>query len=140
MEVCDYNHLILYAKGWYKETNVLDDVRAIVAQRCALDLEHVSARDAWECVVRAFYLHSRPGDVSRILLDLFKPWPGEKNFTRSFWSDTCDVSGAIRRALSTLAQLRVTDSIGETILELGEPDPAVLPLKNEVKCEDCGTS
>lgn len=32
-KTCDFNHLILYAKGWYKKTDFLDDVRKILAHR-----------------------------------------------------------------------------------------------------------
>lgn len=42
--------LIIYSKGWYKETNVMDDIRSLIAKLCGLLPEHVPNKEVLEQV------------------------------------------------------------------------------------------
>lgn len=39
------HHIFLYAKGHYKETDVVSDLKKIMAHRCGLSVEHVQLKD-----------------------------------------------------------------------------------------------
>lgn len=130
MKECDFNHLILYAKNWYKRSdNMLDDVRKIMAHRCAMDVKYMSDHDVWQCCVNALVEHATPNEMERFLGVLFQPdW--EKDKPLSFFEPVCSLKQAVRKILSILNFLMVVDG-GKVVLELGKPDPAILPL-----CED----
>jgi len=133
-DTCDFNHLILYAKGWYQWTNRVDDVRKILAHRCLIYPEHFSDSDVWQCSVHALETHC-PGKTANILADIFKPMPGESNpFT--WFSELCPLPRALYYILCELSHLTVKDKDGNWILNLGDPDPAVLPVKEEGKSSD----
>ena len=135
-EPCDYNHLILYAKGWYKRTDLLEDLKRIVAERCALDFKHVSTNDVWQVVSGAFLEHARKHDIESFLGKLFEKgiYDDKLGEPLQFGSDdNCPIRRALGLALSVLNRLRVLDEEGNAILVLGEPDPKVLPLKEKTK-------
>ena len=49
MKTCDYNHLLLYAKNHYERSgDVVQDVKAIVAERCMLYIKDTSEEDVWQ--------------------------------------------------------------------------------------------
>jgi hypothetical protein len=126
MKTSDYNHLILYAKGWYERGDRVEDVRRILAIRAMLD--KVSDADVWLCVVHALEKHC-PDQMGRVMTDLFKPIPRVKAQFK-FHSGPCSLSRALYYALGVLGQLPVKDKEGNKVLELGEPDEEILPFSN----------
>jgi len=129
MKVCDYNHLILYAKGWYERQNVVEDVRKILAARYLLKLKYMRDRDVWACVVRALEKHC-PQSMGRVMSKLFESAFGEEPHPLCPEStDVCPLSRAIGYVLTELSILPVKDNAGKSIIDLGDPDPNVLPLK-----------
>jgi len=129
MEVCDYSHLILYAKGYYKRGDVLEDVKKILGHRCAIDAEHLSNMDVWGNCVHAFIKYcNTEHDVGELLVALFKPLPNEPGHgVFDFWSDSSNIHRAIHAILVPLMRLKVFEN-GQQILELGKPNPTILPL------------
>lgn len=37
--------VILYSKGWYKETNVMDDIRQLISKICLMDTKFIKDKD-----------------------------------------------------------------------------------------------
>jgi len=127
MEPCDYNHLILYAKGWYEQGDRVEDVRRILAIRA---MPHPKPEDAdvWLCVVNALEKYC-PEKMARIMTELFKPIPKLGKPFR-FNSSPCSLNRALYYALTELAHLTVNDDEGNATLELGGPDEDILPFSN----------
>ena len=124
MKTCDYNHLILYAKGWYEKGDRVEDVRRILAIRAGLDT--VRDEDVWLCVVHALEKHC-PDKLGNIMTQLFKPLPKVGAAFR-FNASPCSLSRALYYSLSELMKLAVKDKEGNIVLELGEPDEEILPF------------
>ena len=133
MKECDYNHLILYAKGWYqRSSDVIGDVKKILGHRCAIDSEHMSNRDVWEQLVDVFLQYCKSEyDIRWLLLDIFKPQANEKG-PLVFWTNTASFERVIHLILGHLGNVTVIEA-GLEILHLGEPDPNILPLSKEAK-------
>ncbi len=117
---CDYNHLLLYAKHWYKRGDVLEDVRTIFAKRAGIDREFISNPDVWHQLVHVAFKYLPPQEL-------------EDLFTRTFSSllrfeGTTTVFEMIPKVLSKLAILPVYGKNDELILNIGDPTPNILPL------------
>jgi len=134
MKTCDYNHLILYAKGHYERNNVLGDVKVILAERCGLQsASHVSDEDMWMMVHHAL-LEYAGQYIHHYLRELFKPLHGEEDFGPLVWfTRNCPLERAVRLALIHLMRIKVLDDEGNQILKLGSPDPAILPLSENIR-------
>jgi hypothetical protein len=104
-------HLFLYAKGWYKRNEQLDDLKKIVAHITVIPFESVKEYDLanWltECVKMIIINNPRKLDL---LLD--KWW-----INRGFINSMLDIMSVASR-----------DEIG---FDLGKPDKNILPLENE---------
>ncbi len=137
MKTCDYNHLLLYAKNHYERSgDVVQDVKAIVAERCLVDIKHTSDEDVWHVCSHALLEYSHQ-HVDQFFNELFKPLHGEEDYHVAKWfSYNCPLSRAINLVLIQLAHIAVLDDDGNKILELGDPDPAILPLRNVMTCTD----
>lgn len=125
----DFNHLILYAKGWYKRGNLLDDVKIILGERCAIDPNYLTQADVWGCCVHALEKYA-PEDVFRFLNDLFTP---RNPKTLDKWFDpNCPLEQAIQLILDILSRLKIMDVYSRKILiDLGTPDEKLLPLVDD---------
>ena len=124
-DIADYNHLILYAKGWYQKGDVIKDVKVILGKRCMID--PVSDEDMWAMIVGALTKYANPREMERYLTELFHPRPDEKTGTVWF-TDTCPLERAVKQVLTILGQLMVFTDARTVILNLGKPDPKILPL------------
>jgi len=135
-KTCDYNHLLLYAKDHYEKGDVIEDVKTILAERCGLQsAKHVSDENMWHMVNHAFLKYCFT-DVERFMRELFKPMPDEDGYNVfQFFTDNCPLRRAVRLALLYLARVKVLNEDGARILELGRPDPNVLPLRNKEKSQ-----
>ena len=122
LEACDFNHLILYAKNWYKRGNEVEDVRKILAHRCGR--ETISDTLMWKSMVQAFTEYAKPWHVQDFMERMFKDSLG--NFDPS-----CSLERAVGLVIGHLAGLEVKGEDGEVLLNLGEPDSNVLPLDDK---------
>jgi len=50
-------HFYLYAKGHYKKTNILEDLRKIQSERCGIKFEHTSDTDALSTLTDLAFKH-----------------------------------------------------------------------------------
>lgn len=132
MKVADYNHVILYAKGWYQHNNIIEDLKSIFAKRSSLAVENMSDGNVWENMVRVLMKYADSHQVSTVLDELFKPIADEcPGMALKFFEDTCPLKRAIRRIMTVLAQLPVEDNEGNLTINLGRPDPNILSLGDE---------
>ena len=132
MKTCDYNHLLLYAKGWYQRGDIIEDVKKILGHRCGIDPKHMPNRDVWEQLVSAFLEYCDDEcDIGSLLLEMFKPLAGEGE-PLSFWSDLSTFERMTHLILMRLGNIKVMGD-GEMTLYLGEPDPKILPLSEDAK-------
>lgn len=104
-------HLYLYAKHWYQRSNVVEDIRKIVAHRAGLprvtiaDARLVLLEAAWHEIIIS-------GNPEYFFM----------NFIEHAMRD-----GIVLEALfnACLYILEVADGIGK---DIGNPDPTILPL------------
>lgn len=122
---CDFNHLLLYAKSWYKRSDdVVEDIRKIMAHRAGMETKFVSDGTLWGLMIHAFLKYVEPRDIERLMEDLFKG-PG------CGFDPVCPLSRAVESMLGKLSIVLVKKDDGTVLLNLGEPDPAVLPLDDK---------
>jgi hypothetical protein len=130
LEVCDYNHLLLYAKDHYqRSSDVIADVKTILLHRIGHAGINMSDELMWDMLKDALleYDHHR---IYQFLSELFRPMADETGYSLLTQSaDSCPLVRAVRLVLRHLAMVRVEDHNGVKFLELGDPDPGVLPLK-----------
>jgi hypothetical protein len=123
MKTCDYNHLLLYAKKHYKVTDIVQDIKKILCERSAL--QTMSDRDVWECLISALEKFCGKDGLRDVLKML---WDNKIPF-----SSNCSFIHAVEMVLVILSLVTVKDAKGNWLPDtyLGEPDPAILPLKQE---------
>jgi hypothetical protein len=98
-------HIWLYAKNWYKKTDIIEDLKVIMGKRCALYPEQVKQKD-----------------IEIILLDImYHHINNEYRFNDFVLS--CVEDGVIKTCLSFMAITEVKDIEGG----IGEPDYNILP-------------
>ena len=135
MEVCDFNHVLLYAKGHYKQDNIIDDLKKIYAKRSAINPEDMSLSDVCELSLNALEKYA-PNKVSHVIEDLFKNsirlFYDKKEYSNEFY-----LTIILQSILSKLRYILIVKN-EKIILNLGEPDKNILPLvdhKEEEKQE-----
>lgn len=108
----DSRHLYLYAKGHYKETDMIDDLKKIVSKIAILYPEHVLEKDIKYWLLKEVYKYIKTEDdfTNFVNGDTFMP----------IYKD--DI---IAKSLSILRFKKITD----IDMELGKTDPKILPLK-----------
>jgi hypothetical protein len=124
---------ILYAKGHYErfsdDGNLWSDLLKIQAAYCGSSVEYLTKWDALSTLIRLIELSPKI-KLWEFLVDI-----APQNDWR-IWKDKTDLDGKINwdyetavasKCLSILHFLAVYKD-GETILEIGEADPKVLPL------------
>jgi len=127
-DTCDYNRLLLYAKGHYiRGTNVIADVKKILAERCLVCPNQLSNEGVWHmchhALLKYCYEH-----IDCFLAELFKPrWTAVQPLV--WFDNNCPLERAVHLVLTHLARVRVRDD-NHVFLELGQPDPKILPLKD----------
>ena len=130
-KIADFNHLILYAKYWYQRGNVIEDVKKILAERCAID--QVSDSDMWSMMVMALIAYVPEHRLDDYLTKLFVPRQDEKTGLFVWFTDICPLERAVKNVLSELCFLSVQDDEGEILLNLGKPNPKILPLRKDLE-------
>lgn len=121
-------HFLLYAKGHYEKSDLMTDMKQIAAHRAQMKPEHIRESDILFLLLgeverlAAKKEHFLQQFVTRIRED-FVVWPALLRTPRIPTLDEVIVTAC----LGELATAKVKD--GTTVyLNLGEPDPAVLPL------------
>jgi len=62
-------HVVLYAKGWYKKTSIIDDLKELLSKWSEIDVKSISENDIREFIVETFSVTVRPHLQSRVLTE-----------------------------------------------------------------------
>ena len=111
-------HFYLYAKNHYQQGDYLEDLRTIMASYANIQREYVRDGDIIEKLLRLVYLHI--GSQQQFV-----------KFVSSFFEipAVSMVRAVVKASLIVLMFAEVKD----IYYELGEPDPAILPVTNKPK-------
>lgn len=146
MKVNGYQHVFLYAKHWYKRSDdVFADLKKILEHRNGVEAKHIS---------NGVVVSSLAG----IARDIISESPNTNEFTEfvndvhpaNCWKigytlksrfpnspDALDeeydyYKAVVYKILSMISMITVLDDDGNVILDIGEPDENILPLR-EIK-------
>ena len=123
------SHIYLYAKGWYKKTDVIEDLKIILGERSLLYPEHVSVDDIVSVLSKIAYPYIKDEyEFARFLADILpcNSWQyGEKN------EKNIELN-IINKLLSVLSLTTVKEK-DVVIIPLDKPDPNILPLNDILK-------
>ena len=126
----DYRHIYLYAKGHYKRTDVIEDLRKILAERNALEPEDVAKFVILNVVSKLAFNEIKNDDrFQKLIEEFFTYVPDTDGKTRLYSEDTTLIH-VINRMLAILANVSVLDNNKNLILNLGNPDFKILPKKD----------
>ena len=129
MEICDFNHLILYAKGWYKRTDFLKDVRKILAHRCGTEKKYMSNQDIWALLVHASEKYLSEYERIEVMSRMFSGSHVDDNAKVCNFLKWQGQTSWIRPAKMIVGKLSCLEV--KNVLNLGRPDPKILPLHDE---------
>ena len=135
-ELSSYRHFYLYAKGWYQESaSKIVDIRRLIANRCGLDFKHVNHRDIRNILLTLVYRHI---DSELAFIEFFERMQPTDCWKTGYVTKDSLVDSDVEydpfvafvyACLGVLSRVSVKTLEGELILNLGEPDESVLPLK-----------
>ncbi len=129
VQINTYSHVYLYAKHWYKCTDVVADMKILISNRCGIDPEYISAADCISQLVDLVWLSiSRSGNPPYF----FGEFVNDITIRKNHWKvngepDDSDEVVVIKKCLSVLSTTLKSNIDGE----FEEPDPKILPLTNE---------
>jgi len=106
----NHRHIYLYAKGWYKKTDTIDDLKVIIGDMCALLPEHVDIGGIKSILIGIVY-------------EIFQRENLYKSKLEAFILD-CE-SSVIGACLSVIRMARARSP--HINIDFGEPDYNLLP-------------
>ena len=128
MKLHDKRHFFLYAKGWYKQGNVMRDMKNLQSEYCGIPASKLTDRNvlqillplAWETIkTEAHFI-----DFMDHIVGYAPVYLARKRISRPM------AVTVIEACLSRLSLLKVKDG-SKVIYNLGKPDPKVMPLKHK---------
>lgn len=125
------SHIYLYAKGHYKEGDLIEDLQKVFGERNAIDPECVSAEGIMQMLLTMTQPHVNDSYHFRdFVVDLHPSnhWKFSSKSTYIF------EHAVIRKCLSVLAMTRVLDG-DKVLIELDDPDPGILPLSKSAQAK-----
>ena len=116
--------IFLYAKGWYKITDQIVDLKKILGHRSGLDPKHISNSDislvlldiVYECI-------QEKGDPKSNFLSFIRGLDPDNRWMIGAGKDDDYFSTLVKSCLSAIRLAAVDD------LSLKDVDPTILPLK-----------
>lgn len=125
------SHIILYAKGWYKKTDVIKDLQIIYGKRNNISLEFpippIEILSMLSDLIVSLDLLHGGEKFPTFLLKCFSPLNPLLPY-----KNTTTIKKVIEVILSELKFIRVIDNSGEKIIDLDQPDSSILPLSPNV--------
>ena len=119
------SHIYLYAKGWYKRTDIFEDLRVIYSHRNGVKPSDIRDDDILLLLSTLTFLHinnkNQFYDFIRRCFDLASVGPR--------WSDLknyIDLKSIIMGLLSILNLTKIKED-GKVLIELDKPDYTILP-------------
>jgi len=130
------SNILLYAKGWYKKTNLIDDMKVLVSHKYMWNKEDCTIGDIVSCCIDLlckYCILDKPKYILKqnfeeILQDLNpnEIWKCGYEKNRSYSYE----EAIIRKTLSMLGLLSVRNG-DKMLIELDEPDVTILPLSKD---------
>jgi hypothetical protein len=122
MELQDYRHIWLYAKGHYQRENVTEDLQNIIAERNMLEPSHVHEEYLYSILLDILIEHAQPHLLADYILEAFgvKTLFPNKPHTRE--------DGLIS-LLGKICCLPVRDADKNICINLGVIDTNILPKR-----------
>lgn len=117
-------HIVLYAKSWYKETNTIEDLKVIISKISLMDTKYISDYDVLNLV--SFCLHKvlSKSQTDYDLDLLYKSvWEGDRLFTYKTSLTMTDIVNSHLRVMRYKRR--------EFCPVLPTPNPDYLPLAHE---------
>jgi hypothetical protein len=117
------SNVYLYAKGWYKTSDSIEDLKIIYGLRNGMEAEYINIRNIMDCLITLTWEHMRKDNYGLIeFISDISPYA----FRRRFYHDEVYEfnKAVIEKCLSILSLVKVSD-IPEG---LDEADEKVLPL------------
>lgn len=136
-----YPHFWLYAKHWYKQENLIEDSKKLVANFCGGDRKHITLNDCFSLWMSTFeeatrYCKVSEADYRKVLENIWNRANPESVLARIYTPQSIEVT-IIESIVSVLSTVAVRESklfnpdADETLfIEFGKPDSNVLPLSN----------
>ena len=72
--------------------------------------------------------YTRSYAMHEFLRNIFMPRADENGKSLTWFEPNCPLERAVKMVLTELSEIRVLDEQGKRILNLGDPDPKILPL------------
>jgi hypothetical protein len=121
------SHIYLYAKGWYKKTNVIEDLKVLYGKRNGIDSEYISVNHILCCLTKLAFSHmTGVCKIGEFISDIS---PDNAWRIWKFGDDEWDYwKAVISKCLSILALTEVKD----IPFVLAEPDYSLLPKSEKV--------
>ena len=132
LELNSKRHFYLYAKGWYKKTDILQDLKVICGTYSGLDPNDIKLGDIFVVLSEEVYKYINTlnafmhfvDDLASISAWIYRDIPRDIEY---YWIRV------LRRYMNILSITRVHDDEDVLILNLGDPDPKILPLWDSVE-------
>lgn len=121
-------HILLYSKSWYKERNVLDDLKQIIAHTYGYDAAQITDRWVWEIMVDVALTYLKPVYLREFVTLLF-----QNGSCLNYFQTQANFIPNLEKLCGLLGITRVVDENSNATLSLGDPDPAILPLSESAK-------
>lgn len=120
----EYSHFYLYAKTWYKETNLIEDLKKVLSNYTETDVEHLDIGHVSYMVGHIAYQHMTEANF-------FKLISGLNPNRNSFYQENEDYDFSLCFIKECLMILRFIDR-EEIKGDLASPNENILPLR-EIK-------
>ena len=131
-----FRHVWLYAKDWYvKDEDLWKDLRKIVSREVAMQEENVTDGNIIDVVIGvALFALKQSGNVDHTLRCVFSSlFSGIKHHMEDSFHEPEEY--ILLELLSVIRLAKTTDDDGEVLINIGEPDPDLLPLSEGAKAE-----
>lgn len=134
-ELNGYRHFFLYAKGWYRQTDLIDDLKTIISDRCMVEKQYVTNESIYSVLSKAiqpYFDHpSKFERFSRMLWDIGR---GNIFATEMISIDIAFIKTAMSIMFDAVPQSHADNTYSMVISgSLGTPDEKVLPLREKNK-------
>lgn len=122
------SQIILYAKGWFKISDTMEDLRKIYAKRNCMTLEYISDENIYSMLTNLVFdlcLKNKTSyPFTNLMAEIFRFQDG-----RFGYSQITRQKNVIKKYLSMLCLLKIKQD-DEILIELDKPDYSILS-KNE---------
>ena len=134
MKLERWRHLYLYAKYHYERTDIVDDLKTIIAKECLLDKSGVSSAGVVSVLADAAWKHINTEREFKELMERISPDSMEMRCRRLLQDGTPYdyYTATINALLGVLSMVKVYSN-DEMLINLGEPDFTLLPESKSSK-------